>query len=160
MYTSVLEQENVLNIEYMQILWKTGMILTIVSTPNENMISEQSRAWRLPNSENPCISRDFSWFSRGLLRDCESSDGPFSSCTVKRLLWTVCWLCSQVEMKLTIKRAGEPHFGKYTCVAKNPRGQTDGSITLYGECGVLCSVRQLYISVHCLHNIIWRRCLL
>ena len=40
MYTSVLEQENVLNIEYMQILWKTGMILTIVSTPNENMISE------------------------------------------------------------------------------------------------------------------------
>ena len=44
------------------------------------------------------------------------------------------WQRSQVEMKLTIKRAGEPHFGKYTCVAKNPRGQTDGSITLYGEC--------------------------
>ena len=58
MYTSVLEQENVLNIEYMQILWKTGMILTIVSTPNENMISEQSRAWRLPNSENLCSSRE------------------------------------------------------------------------------------------------------
>ena len=37
----------------------------------------------------PCISRDFSWFSRGLLRDCESSDGPFSSCTVESLLWTV-----------------------------------------------------------------------
>lgn len=39
----------------------------------------------------------------------------------------------KVEMKLTIKRAGEPHFGKYTCVAKNPRGQTDGSITLYAR---------------------------
>ena len=38
-------------------------------------------------------------------------------------------------MKLTINNAGEPHFGKYTCVAKNPRGQTDGSITLYGEFG-------------------------
>ena len=37
-------------------------------------------------------------------------------------------------MKLTIKNAGEAHFGKYTCVAKNPRGQTDGSITLYGKC--------------------------
>jgi len=39
----------------------------------------------------------------------------------------------KVEMKLTIMDAGEPHFGKYTCVAKNPRGQTDGSITLYAR---------------------------
>ena len=38
----------------------------------------------------------------------------------------------QVEMKLTILSSGEPDFGKYSCVAKNPRGQTDGSITLYG----------------------------
>ena len=39
----------------------------------------------------------------------------------------------KVEMKLTITNAGLDHFGKYTCVAKNPRGQTDGSITLYGR---------------------------
>ena len=39
----------------------------------------------------------------------------------------------QVEMKLTIRDAGESNFGKYSCVAKNPRGQTDGSITLYGK---------------------------
>ena len=36
-------------------------------------------------------------------------------------------------MKLTIRDAGESNFGKYSCVAKNPRGQTDGSITLYGK---------------------------
>ena len=36
-------------------------------------------------------------------------------------------------MKLTIQDAGESNFGKYSCVAKNPRGQTDGSITLYGK---------------------------
>ena len=59
-------------------------------------------------------------------------------------------ICSpQVEMKLTILSAGPDNFGKfpyhhhrspymilstgkYSCVAKNPRGQTDGSITLYG----------------------------
>jgi len=39
----------------------------------------------------------------------------------------------KVEMKLIIKDAGESNFGKYSCVAKNPRGQTDGSITLYEE---------------------------
>merc|ERR1711874_441690 len=39
----------------------------------------------------------------------------------------------KVEMKLTIRDAGEANFGKYTCVAKNPRGQTDGSITLYAR---------------------------
>jgi len=39
----------------------------------------------------------------------------------------------KVEMKLTILSAGADNFGKYSCVAKNPRGQTDGSITLYGE---------------------------
>ena len=43
-------------------------------------------------------------------------------------------------MKLTIRQAGEPHFGKYTCVAKNPRGQTDGSITLYGGCLKILSI--------------------
>merc|ERR1719361_1143362 len=39
----------------------------------------------------------------------------------------------KVEMKLTITNAGLEHFGKYTCVAKNPRGQTDGAITLYAR---------------------------
>ena len=39
----------------------------------------------------------------------------------------------KMEMKLTITKAGLEHFGVYTCVAKNPRGQTDGSITLYGR---------------------------
>ena len=39
-------------------------------------------------------------------------------------------------MKLTILSAEEENFGKYSCVAKNPRGQTDGSITLYGEGGL------------------------
>lgn len=36
-------------------------------------------------------------------------------------------------MKLTVRDAGESNFGKYSCVAKNPRGQTDGSITLYAR---------------------------
>merc|ERR1719400_1108590 len=39
----------------------------------------------------------------------------------------------KVEMKLTILSAGADNFGKYSCVAKNPRGQTDGSITLYAR---------------------------
>jgi len=39
----------------------------------------------------------------------------------------------KVEMKLTIRSAGADNFGKYSCVAKNPRGQTDGSITLYAR---------------------------
>jgi len=39
----------------------------------------------------------------------------------------------KVEMKLTILSAGTDNFGKYSCVAKNPRGQTDGSITLYAR---------------------------
>ena len=51
-------------------------------------------------------------------------------------------------MKLTIRRAGEPHFGKYTCVAKNPRGQTDGSITLYGGCLTSLSIQRIYFLMH------------
>jgi len=39
----------------------------------------------------------------------------------------------KVEMKLTILSARADNFGKYSCVAKNPRGQTDGSITLYAR---------------------------
>ena len=58
-------------------------------------------------------------------------------------------VCIQVEMKLTIRRAGEPHFGKYTCVAKNPRGQTDGSITLYGGCLKILSISRYILWRHC-----------
>lgn len=36
-------------------------------------------------------------------------------------------------MKLTITRLESSDFGTYKCIAKNPRGQTDGSITLTGE---------------------------
>jgi hypothetical protein len=44
-------------------------------------------------------------------------------------------------MKLTILSASGPSFGKYSCVAKNPRGQTDGSITLYGQPPALSPAR-------------------
>ena len=56
-------------------------------------------------------------------------------------------------MKLTIKNAGEPHFGKYTCVAKNPRGQTDGSITLYGECPTLPVSVKMSRNIHCSYHL-------
>ena len=35
-------------------------------------------------------------------------------------------------MILDIDRLKTQDFGMYKCVAKNPRGQTDGTITLYG----------------------------
>ena len=53
----------------------------------------------------------------------------------------------KVEMKLTITDAGKDHFGKYTCVAKNPRGQTDGSITLYGRKKSLSPLSSLLLSL-------------
>ncbi|XP_059080787.1 limbic system-associated membrane protein-like isoform X2 [Tigriopus californicus] len=39
----------------------------------------------------------------------------------------------KVEMKLTITTLERGDFGNYKCIAKNPRGQTDGSITLTEE---------------------------
>ena len=36
-------------------------------------------------------------------------------------------------MILDIERLASLDFGMYKCVAKNPRGQTDGTITLYGR---------------------------
>lgn len=39
----------------------------------------------------------------------------------------------QVEMTLTIRDLREEDFGNYSCMAKNPRGETDGFITLTGE---------------------------
>ena len=39
----------------------------------------------------------------------------------------------KVEMSLTITRMLGRDYGKYKCVAKNPRGQTDGTISVYGN---------------------------
>lgn len=39
----------------------------------------------------------------------------------------------KTQMKLTIYRLRPQDLGTYKCVAKNPRGETDGSIRLYGE---------------------------
>ena len=38
----------------------------------------------------------------------------------------------KTHMKLTIFDVQEKDFGSYKCVAKNPRGETDGIIKLYG----------------------------
>lgn len=37
-------------------------------------------------------------------------------------------------MRLTITEIQEQDYGEYKCVAKNPRGETDGNIKLYGKC--------------------------
>lgn len=39
----------------------------------------------------------------------------------------------KVHMKLTIADIQPKDFGTYKCVAKNPRGETEGQIKLYGE---------------------------
>ncbi|CAB0015446.1 unnamed protein product [Nesidiocoris tenuis] len=39
----------------------------------------------------------------------------------------------KTQMKLTIYRLRPQDLGTYKCVAKNPRGETDGSIRLYGN---------------------------
>jgi len=36
-------------------------------------------------------------------------------------------------MTLTLLELREEDFGNYTCMAKNPRGETDGTITLTGD---------------------------
>lgn len=38
-------------------------------------------------------------------------------------------------MKLTIFSVSMADYGMYKCVAKNPRGETDGTIRLYGKYG-------------------------
>ena len=40
----------------------------------------------------------------------------------------------KMHMKLTIFNVSEEDLGKYKCIAKNPRGETDGTIRLYGKC--------------------------
>ncbi|KAF4527654.1 hypothetical protein B566_EDAN010879 [Ephemera danica] len=37
----------------------------------------------------------------------------------------------KTHMRLTIHNIHEKDYGSYKCVAKNPRGETDGSIRLY-----------------------------
>lgn len=39
----------------------------------------------------------------------------------------------KTHMRLTIYNIREPDFGTYKCVAKNPRGETDGTIRLYSK---------------------------
>jgi len=39
----------------------------------------------------------------------------------------------KTHMKLTIISVGSGDDGIYKCVAKNPRGETDGIIRLYGK---------------------------
>ncbi|KAG8229138.1 hypothetical protein J437_LFUL009727 [Ladona fulva] len=39
----------------------------------------------------------------------------------------------KTHMKLTISNIQEKDYGTYKCVAKNPRGETDGTIRLYSE---------------------------
>jgi hypothetical protein len=39
----------------------------------------------------------------------------------------------KTHMKLTISNIQERDYGVYKCVAKNPRGETDGTIRLYSE---------------------------
>ena len=39
----------------------------------------------------------------------------------------------KIHMLLTIRYLEPEDFGSYRCVAKNPRGETDGDIKLYGN---------------------------
>lgn len=46
-------------------------------------------------------------------------------------------------MRLTIYAVQNSDFTTYKCVAKNPRGESDGSIRLYGE-----SIKIVYAKAH------------
>lgn len=39
----------------------------------------------------------------------------------------------KIHMRLTISNVSQNDFGTYKCVAKNPRGETDGTIRIYGK---------------------------
>jgi hypothetical protein len=45
----------------------------------------------------------------------------------------------KIHMKLTINNIQQSDYGTYKCVAKNPRGETDGTIRLYSKCLFLMS---------------------
>jgi hypothetical protein len=44
----------------------------------------------------------------------------------------------KTHMRLTIHNIQEKDYGTYKCVAKNPRGETDGTIRLYSKYTILC----------------------
>jgi hypothetical protein len=48
----------------------------------------------------------------------------------------------KTHMKLTISNIQERDYGTYKCVAKNPRGETDGTIRLYSEYTLLRTVTE------------------
>lgn len=43
----------------------------------------------------------------------------------------------KTHMKLTISNIQNSDYGTYKCVAKNPRGESDGTIRLYSNCPIL-----------------------
>lgn len=45
-------------------------------------------------------------------------------------------------MRLTIFNVNQADYGMYKCVAKNPRGETDGTIRVYSE------LRCVFLFVH------------
>ena len=47
----------------------------------------------------------------------------------------------QITMKLYIPKVLVQHFGVYACKAKNPRGDTDGIITLSGNILIIFSTK-------------------
>lgn len=46
----------------------------------------------------------------------------------------------KVQMKLTIVDVSQTDYGVYKCVAKNSRGETDGTIRLYSEWSHLITI--------------------
>lgn len=44
----------------------------------------------------------------------------------------------KTHMRLTIHNIQQSDYGVYKCVAKNPRGETDGTIRLYSKFGFKC----------------------
>jgi hypothetical protein len=44
----------------------------------------------------------------------------------------------KTHMRLFISNIQPSDFGTYKCVAKNPRGETDGTIRLYGKFEMFC----------------------
>lgn len=52
-------------------------------------------------------------------------------------------------MRLTIYNVQRYDYGTYKCVAKNPRGETDGTIRLYCKLFLLQHfIRQRYVSAY------------
>lgn len=48
-------------------------------------------------------------------------------------------------MRLTILDVQRSDYGTFKCVAKNPRGETDGTIRLYCKCFTLIFSFKVYI---------------